>query len=298
MTLPGTSLEESDRLGRAVEELLLEVPEVTATARRTGRAELDEHLQGVESAEIDVNLEFGKRSKEEILEEIRQHLSFVPGMNVTIGQPISHRIDHMLSGSRANIAVKIFGPDLSVLRDLARRVEEIAEEVPGVVDLVVEAQADIPTVRVHFDREALARYGQPAGAAAAAMRTAFVGREVGRCSRGRSPSGRGALPGGGAGGPGVDPGTLIDTPSGTRIPLGAVAEIREDRGPNYISRENGRRKIVVTANVAGRRPALGRGRHTGGGRELPGAAAGLSRSSMAASSRARRPPRAACSGSA
>jgi len=253
VTLPGTSLDESDKLGAAVERLLLEIPEVTATARRTGRAELDEHLQGVESAELDVSLTMQDRAKEDVLEEIRQRLSLVPGMNVTVGQPISHRIDHMLSGTRANIAVKIFGPDLRVLRELARSVEAVAREVPGAVDVAVEAQANIPTVRVHFDRAKLARFGLPAGAAAEAMRTAFVGREVGQVFEGqvafplivRYPAE-------------VQQDlesirqTRIDTPSGARVPLGAVAAIRDDRGPNFISRENGQRKIVVAANVAGR----------------------------------------------
>ncbi len=253
VTLPGTSLDESDRLGAAIERLLLEIPEVAATARRTGRAELDEHLQGVESAELDVSLHMESRPKVEVLEEIRRRLSLVPGMNVTIGQPISHRIDHMLSGSRANIAIKIFGPDLAVLRDLARRVEAAARGVPGAVDVAAEQQADIPTVRVHFDRAALARYGQSGGAAAESMRTAFVGREVGQIFEGQTAF------------PLVVryPGELqedlesirqtrIDTPSGARVPLEAVADIREDRGPNFISRENGQRKIVVTANVAER----------------------------------------------
>jgi CzcA family heavy metal efflux pump len=253
VTLPGTSLEESDKLGAAVERLLLEIPEVTATARRTGRAELDEHLQGVESAELDVNLTMQDRAKEEVLEEIRQRLSLVPGMNVTVGQPISHRIDHMLSGTRANIAVKIFGPDLGVLRDLARAVETVAREVPGAVDVAVEAQANIPTVRVHFDRAKLARFGLPAGAAAEAMRTAFVGREVGQVYEGRV-----AFPLVVRYPAEVQQDlesirrTRIDTPSGARVPLGAVAAIRDDRGPNFISRENGQRKIVVAANVAGR----------------------------------------------
>ncbi len=253
VTFPGTSLETSDKLGAAVERLLLEIPEVTATARRTGRAELDEHLQGVEAAEIDVNLKMNGRSKEEVLEAIRSRLTLVPGMNVTVGQPISHRIDHMLSGTRANIAVKIFGPELPVLRELARRVEAATLGVPGAVDVAVEAQADIPTVRVQFDRQALARYGQPAGAAAQAMRTAFVGREVGQVFEGqvafdlvvRYPEEMQRD---------LDAirRTRIDTPSGARAPLEAVAEIREDRGPNFISRENGQRKIVVSANVAGR----------------------------------------------
>jgi CzcA family heavy metal efflux pump len=253
VTLPGTSLDESNKLGAALERLLLQVPEVTATARRTGRAEMDEHLQGVESAEIDVNLDMQSRTKPEILQDIRQRLSLVPGVNITIGQPISHRIDHMLSGTRANIAVKIFGPDLIVLRDLARRVEAAARGVPGAVDVAVEAQANIPTVRVHFDRAELARYGQPAGEAARAMRTAFVGREVGQIFEGqvafplvvRYPAE-------------VQEDlasirkTRINTRSGALIPLEAIADIREDRGPNFISRENGQRKIVVSANVAGR----------------------------------------------
>ena len=118
VTLPGTSLEASDRLGTTLEQLLAEVPEVVSTARRTGRAERDEHVQGVESAEIDVKLRESERSREEVLEEIRTRLSLLPGVNVTIGQPISHRIDHMLSGARANIAVKIFGEDLAVLREM------------------------------------------------------------------------------------------------------------------------------------------------------------------------------------
>ena len=297
VTLPGTSLEESDKLGAAVERLLLEIPEVTATARRTGRAELDEHLQGVESAEIDVNLTMHERPKEEVLEEIRQRLSLVPGMNVTVGQPISHRIDHMLSGTRANIAVKIFGPDLGVLRDLARAVETVAREVPGAVDVAVEAQANIPTVRVHFDRSELARFGLPAGAAAEAMRTAFVGREVGQVFEGQVafPAGR-ALPGGGPARP------RIDSPDADRHAVRrqgavrAVAAIRDDRGPNFISRENGQRKIVVAANVAG--GTCGRSSTVSDRRwrrvsTFPPA----TRSSTAGSSRARPRPRDACSGS-
>jgi CzcA family heavy metal efflux pump len=253
VTMPGTSLAESDRLGATIERLLLEIPEVTATARRTGRAELDEHLQGVEAAELDVQLAMKDRNREAVLEEIRERLSLVPGTNITIGQPISHRIDHMLSGTRANIAIKIFGPDLTVLRDVAYDVEAVAHGVPGAVDVAVEAQANIPTVRVDFDRLELARFGLPAGAAAQAMRTAFVGSEVGQVYEGqlafplivRYPDE-------------VQQDlesirlTRIDTPSGARVPLGAVANIRDDRGPNFISRENGQRKIVVAANVAGR----------------------------------------------
>ena len=159
VTLPGVSLEESDRLGASLERLLLDVPEVTNTARRTGRAELDEHVQGVEAAEVDVQLRMQDRSRDVMLQEIRDRLSLIPGTNVTIGQPISHRIDHMLSGTRANIAVKVFGEDLGVLRSIGQQIEDVMTAVPGVVDLSTEQQTDIPTIRVQFDRSALARYG-------------------------------------------------------------------------------------------------------------------------------------------
>ncbi len=253
VTLPGTSLAQSDELGRSLEKILLSVPEVVATARRTGRTELDEHVQGVESAELDVNLKMRNRPKQQVLEDIRRRVSILPGMNVTIGQPISHRIDHMLSGTRANIAVKIFGDDLTTLRALAKQVQVAVQNVPGAVDVSTEQQMEIPTVRVRYDRSALARYGLGAGAAAEALQTAFVGQQVGEILEGqvsfplvvRYDAERiqdlDAIRE-----------TLIDTPSGARIPLAAVAEIREDRGPNFISRENVQRKIVVQCNVAGR----------------------------------------------
>ena len=253
VTLPGTSLADSDRLGTTVEELLLTIPEVVATARRTGRAELDEHIQGVESAEIDVSLRMHKRSKEEVLKNIRSRLSLVPGMNLTIGQPISHRIDHMLSGTRANIAVKIFGEDLAVLRSLASKVEEVMRSVSGVVDLSAEQQAEVPTLRVKFDRKALARYGLQAGAAADVLQTALKGLEVGQILekqiafplvlRYESSSDEGLESIGQL---------LIDTPAGAQVPLSSVAQISKDRGPNFISRENVERKIVVMCNVGDR----------------------------------------------
>lgn len=253
VTMPGTSLEESNRMGAALERQLLTVPEVVNTARRTGRAELDEHVQGVESAELDVQLKMGDRPKEVVLEEIRERATLIPGMNVTVGQPISHRIDHMLSGTRANIAMKVFGDDLQTLRALARQVEAAARTVPGVVDLSVEQQTDIPTVTVRFDRAALATYGLPAGDAADALETALVGREVSQViEQGVAvpivvrypPTDLTDLQTLGR--------TTVDTPSGARAPLAAVARIAEDRSPNFISRENVQRKIVVQCNVAGR----------------------------------------------
>ena len=253
VTLPGTSLDESNALGSAIERLLLEVPEVAATARRTGRAELDEHVQGVESAEIDVRLEPDGRPREVVLQEIRDRLSLVPGTNITIGQPISHRIDHMLSGSRANVAVKIFGDDLRVLRALGEQAVAAMQDIPGLVDLALEPQADIPTVRVDFNRAALARHGLPAGQAALALETALLGREVGQIIDGRMmfPLILRYVPADMA-----DLDTLwqtrVDMPGGARVPLGSLADIVEDRGPNFIGRENVQRRIVVTSNVAGR----------------------------------------------
>jgi CzcA family heavy metal efflux pump len=253
VTLPGTSLAASDQLGTALERLLRRVPEVVSSARRTGRAERDEHVQGVESAEIDVKLRESERSRDEVLEDIRTQLSLLPGVNVTIGQPISHRIDHMLSGSRANLAIKIFGEDLQQLRDLGGQVQAAVQGIEGLVDLSVEQQTDIPTVRVDFDRVALGRYGLQSGAAAQALETALVGREVGQILDGqiavpliiRYPH---------ADEPDLE--AIRDTPlrtsSGGHVPVSAVADVREDRSPNFISRENVQRKITVTANVAGR----------------------------------------------
>ena len=253
VTVPGVSLEESNQLGASVERLLLEIPEVTNTARRTGRAELDEHVQGVESAEIDVQLRMGERPKDEVLQEIRERLSLVPGTNVTVGQPISHRIDHMLSGTRANVAVKIFGPDLQTLRALAEQVQAEMGGAGGVVDLSTEQQTDIPTVRVRFDRPALARYGLSAGEAATAIEVALRGRTVGHIlENGLSVPLVLRYPEAASGDLELMGRTLIDTGSAAKVPLAAVAAITEDRGPNFISRENVERKIVVQSNITGR----------------------------------------------
>jgi CzcA family heavy metal efflux pump len=250
VTLPGTNLQQSDELGRAIERILLAVPEVKSVARRTGRAELDEHAQGVESAELDVGLQMKDRPKEEVLKDMRERLSLLPGVNTTIGQPISHRIDHMLSGTRASIAVKIFGNDLRVLRALAKQTEAAMRGTDGLVDLATEQQIDIPLLRVKFDRDALARYGVQPGAAAAALRTAYSGDEVSQVLEGQVAF---PLVVRYTGDSLQDfQRTLIDTPSGARVPLAAVASITEDRGPNFIMREDVQRKISVTANVAGR----------------------------------------------
>ena len=253
VTLPGTALAESDRLGRMVEEILLRQPEVVGTARRTGRAEQDPHAQDVHASEIDVRLEMGARSKEDLLAALRADFASVPGTNIVIGQPISHRIDHMLSGTRANIAVKIFGPNLHELRRLGERVKTVAEGVPGAVDVALEQQADIPFLTVKLKRHAIARYGLKVREVTEAIETAFVGQEVSRILEGESsfdlvvrydPAVKASLE--------AVRSTLITTATGARLPLHALADIRKDRGPNTISRENVQRKIVVMANVAER----------------------------------------------
>jgi CzcA family heavy metal efflux pump len=253
VTIPGTSLADSNALGNALERLLHRVPEVASTSRRTGRAELDEHVQGVESAEIDVRLSPSDRSREVLLAEIRVQMSLLPGTNITVGQPISHRIDHMLSGTRASIAVKIFGDDLQQLRALGRQVQAEMAQVRGVVDLSAEGQADIPTVRVRVDGAAASRYGLVSGAVTEALQTARVGRQVGQVIEGQiafplivryAPQ---------VGNNVSDLGeTRIQTPAGGQIPLSAVASVVQDREPNFVMRENAQRRMVVQCNVAGR----------------------------------------------
>jgi CzcA family heavy metal efflux pump len=253
VTVPGTSLADSNALGNALERLLLSVPEVSSTARRTGRAELDEHVQGVESAEIDVRLTMKDRPREAMLAELRQKVSLLPGTNVSIGQPISHRIDHMLSGTRANIAVKIFGDDLQTLRQLAVAVQAQMAQVEGVVDLSAEAQADIPTLRVRVDADAAARHGLQTGTVAEAMRTARIGHTVGEILQGQIAVPlvvRYAMPASSdLGSIGATP---IQTPDHRQIPLSAVASLQQDRGPNFVMRENTQRRMVVQSNVSGR----------------------------------------------
>jgi CzcA family heavy metal efflux pump len=253
VTLPGTSLETSDAIGAQVERILLEQPEVVATARRTGRAELDPHAQQVFASEIDVTLEMGGRSKEALLVALRRQFAAVPGTNVVIGQPISHRIDHMLSGTRANIAVKIIGDDLFELRRLGGQIERLVRDVPGAADVAMEQQAEIPFVSVRFDRPALASYGMTVREAAEALEIVFGGTAVGRILEGQAsfdlvvrfpPQARDNLE--------TVRETMITAPSGAVLPFAALADIRRERGPNTITRENVQRKLVVMANVADR----------------------------------------------
>ncbi len=255
VTLPGTSLAESDALGRVVEQTLLSsaFPEIISVARRTGRAELDEHAQGVEAAELDVSLKMGQRSKAELLAALREALSQVPGMNVTIGQPISHRIDHMLSGTRANIAVKIYGSDLYQLRTLAEKARAAMAGVSGVVDLSVEQQTEIPVLTVKFDRPALARHGVTIREVARVLEAGLQGVKASRIIEGQSAYDL-VVRLADADGWRTDTlgDLLVDTPAGAKVPLRTLAEIRKDTGPNQVLREQVERKIVVQCNVAGR----------------------------------------------
>jgi CzcA family heavy metal efflux pump len=253
ITLPGTSLSESNQIGKLAEEILLSHPEVKSTARRTGRAELDEHAQGVHAAELDVRFELVAKNKDAFLDELRAALSALPGTNVTIGQPIGHRIDHMLSGTRANIAIKIFGPDLYRLRSLAEKVRQQMEGIAGVVDLAVEQQIDIPQVRVKFNRSNMATYGVSVGELAEAMDVAFSGEVVSQILEGQqsydlvvrfNEENRGNIE--------RIRNAMFDTPLGAKVPLSQLAQVDNEKGPNTISRENVQRKIVVQANVSGR----------------------------------------------
>jgi CzcA family heavy metal efflux pump len=252
-TLPGTSLAKSDEIGTRVERILLSQPEVVATARRTGRAEYDEHVQGVEAAEIDVGLRESERPRAELLAELRRQFSTLPGTNVTIGQPISHRIDHMLSGTRANIAVKVFGDDLGTLRRLGESVREAVAGVPGVADLSLEQQMDVPFVRFILNRPMIARYGLRPGDVAEAIETSLAGAVVGRIfDRGTAFDLIVKLDPASAGDFERIADLPIDTPSGTTVPIRMLAEVRREQGPNMVLRENVQRRIVVSSNVAGR----------------------------------------------
>ncbi|MEY4325875.1 MAG: hypothetical protein RIS24_2046 [Verrucomicrobiota bacterium] len=253
VTLPGTSLGESDGLGRVVEQTLLSFPEVVSVARRTGRAELDEHAQGVESAELDVSIVMKDRNKKEFLEALRTAFWQVPGMNITIGQPISHRIDHMLSGTRANIAVKIFGADLYQLRSLAEKARQSMQGVTGVVDLSVEQQTEVPVLKIKFEREAIARHALTIRDVANTVEAALQGVKASRVLEGQTSYDL-VVRLENAEGWQLDTlgDVLVDTPAGARVPLRSLARIQRDTGPNQILREQVERKIVVQCNVAGR----------------------------------------------
>ena len=252
-TLPGTAFSESVKLMQGVEAVLLSHPEVVATARRTGRSPLDPHALDVHQSEIEVSLKMRERGKEEFLAALRADFTKLAGVQVVVGQPISHRIDHMLSGTRANIAVKIFGVDQPELRRLAEQVAGVLRSVAGAVDVQPEQQTDIPFLSVKYKRDALARHGLSAAELSESIEAAFNGLTVGQVLQGQAsydlvvrydPATRANLD--------AIRATLITTPTGAQLPLSALADIENDRGPYFINRENVQRKIVVMANVAGR----------------------------------------------
>jgi CzcA family heavy metal efflux pump len=253
VTLPGISLEESNKIGTAVEMALLAVTEISIVTRRTGRAELDEHAQGVNSAEVEAPFVLSERSREEFLEEVREKLAGVSGAMITIGQPISHRIDHMLSGTRANIAIKIFGTDLNKMFSLSNQIKREIEGIDGLVDLSVEQQIEIPQIQIKGKRNMLNHYGITIGEFNQFVDVAFAGEKVADVYEGAKSfdlilrfddEHRGSIE--------DIRNALIDTHTGDQIPLSEVADVVSTSGPNTINRENVKRKTIVSANVAGR----------------------------------------------
>lgn len=253
VTQAGTSLDENNEIGNLVEKTLLSIPEVTGTCRRTGRGELDEHSQATNSAEIEVNFQLKDRSKEEFVEEVRDKLGAIPGIATTVGQPLGHRIDHILSGTRANIAIKIFGNDLNDLYTTGQKIKQSIEHIEGLVDVNVEQQVEVPQLQIRANRQMLAQHGITIEQFNRYVSTAIGGEKLSDIYEGaykydlilRLDSNYTQTI------EGLN-NALIDTYDGGKVPLSEVAEIRSASGPNSINRENGQRKLVVSANVAGR----------------------------------------------
>ena len=250
---PGTSLAESERIAGRVEAELLRVPEIASIGRRTGRAEMDEHAEGVHASEIDVRLDEHGRPRERVLADVRERIGGIPGVQVDVGQPIAHRLDHLLSGVRAQVVVKIFGPDLDELRSAAADIASRMTNVAGVVDLRVEQQAETSQVRIEIDRVAAARHGLAPGDVTQSLETAYKGRVVSEIVDGdrrldlvvrfdeesrRDPA--------------VLARTVLDAPSGRKVAVADVAQVLDTVGPTTIAHEDGQRRIVVSCNVQGR----------------------------------------------
>ena len=252
-TMPGVSLDESDRIGRMAEEMIMQVPEVITVGRKTGRAELAEHSFGSNVSELDVPYKLNGRTRNQVARDIRERLAVLPGVNIELGQPISHRIDAMLSGTEAQIAIKLFGDDLTRLYSLGQQIKSSISSIPGVVDVNLEQQVQRPEVVISPRREALSRYGVTIGDFNRAISTAIAGVKVSQVYQDglpyditlvADPSARASLD--------ALKTLTVDTPVAGAVPLTEVADIRSTTGPNTINRENVKRRLIISANVDGR----------------------------------------------
>jgi CzcA family heavy metal efflux pump len=253
VSLPGISLEESGKIGTEIEKTLLTIPEIPITARRTGRSEMDEHALGVNTSEVEAPFKLGERSRSEFMDDVREKLTGVTGANITIGQPIGHRIDHMLSGTRSNIAIKIYGQDLNQMFSISNKVKSAIENIQGLVDISVEPQIEIPQIKIKAKREVLAKYGITIGEFTRMIDVGFAGEKVSEVFEGSkrfdivlryNSENRGNIEN--------IKNAMIDTQTGEKIPLSYVADIVSSSGPNTVNRENLQRKTVVSVNVSGR----------------------------------------------
>ena len=251
-TLPGISLEESDRVGRIIEEQLLTIPEIQTVGRKTGRAELDEHALGVNVSEVEAPFVLNKRSKDEVLAEIREKMKNIPGVNVEVGAPITHRIDAMLSGTRASIAIKLFGTDLNKMFSIGNQIKGAIENVEGIADLNVEQQIERPQLKIEPKREVLAKYGITLPEFAEIVNTMLAGEVVSQVYEGNKSFDLTLKVNDDSRETADKIKNLIVDAQGRKIPLGNIANIVSSMGPNTINRENVARKIVISANVAGR----------------------------------------------
>ncbi len=251
-TVPGISLEESDRMGRTAEELLLSIPEIKTVGRKTGRAELDEHAFGVNSSEFECPFELGKKTRKQLTEEVRQKLAVLPGVNIEIGGPISHRIDAMLSGTKANIAIKLFGSDLNKMYEIGQKIKTSISGVEGIADINVEQQVERPELNITPKREMLARYGISLPEFADVVKVTMEGEVVSTVYEGNrsfdltlkvNDDARSSIE--------RISDLTIDTGDGKKVPLSYVADIKSSAGPNTINRENVSRKLVVSCNATG-----------------------------------------------
>lgn len=251
-TVPGISLEESDRMGRTAEKLLLSIPEIKTVGRKTGRAELDEHAFGVNSSEFECPFELGRKTRKELTEEVRQKLAVLPGVNIEIGGPISHRIDAMLSGTKANIAIKLFGSDLNKMYEIGQKIKTSISGVEGIADINVEQQVERPELNITPKREMLARYGISLPEFAEVVRVMMEGEVVSTVYEGNrsfdltlkvNDDARSSIE--------RISDLTIDTGDGKKVPLSYVADIKSSAGPNTINRENVSRKLVVSCNATG-----------------------------------------------